>query len=110
MHVTASHDTPYGRDMPIPLEFERGATETHTAVCPPVNQTQQRIKMDNGEEREDETAVQEHPWPYLEELFEFVGAKNNSWRMCCVLCKPKVHEVLALLGFRGRRPPTQDRF
>lgn len=59
--------------------------------------------MDSGEDREEEeiAATQledqplERPWPYLKEMFEFVGSKGNSWRMRCVLCKPKVHEVLA---------------
>ncbi|XP_056453390.1 uncharacterized protein LOC130388084 [Gadus chalcogrammus] len=36
-----------------------------------------------------------HPWPYLEELFEMVGCKNNSFRMRCKLCAPKYHELMA---------------
>ena len=36
-----------------------------------------------------------HPWPYLEEFFEMVGSKNNSFRMCCKLCAPKYHELMA---------------
>ena len=36
-----------------------------------------------------------HPWPYLEEFFEMVGCKNNSFRMRCKLCAPKYHELMA---------------
>lgn len=36
-----------------------------------------------------------HPWPYLREFFDVVGAKKDSWRMRCVLCQPKNHELLA---------------
>lgn len=36
-----------------------------------------------------------HPWPYLKELFEIVGSKNDSWRMHCKLCEPKNHVLLA---------------
>ena len=59
--------------------------------------------MDSGEDHDDEETgpqseeqtVTRHPWPYLKELFDFVGSQNNSWRMRCVLCEPKVHDVLA---------------
>ena len=60
---------------------------------------QLHIKMDNGEDptRSQEQPVDEqHPWPYLKERFEFVGAKNNSWRMRCILCKPKLQEVFGV--------------
>ncbi|XP_073714053.1 uncharacterized protein [Misgurnus anguillicaudatus] len=36
-----------------------------------------------------------HPWPYLKELFEIVGSKNDSWKMHCKLCEPKNHVILA---------------
>ncbi|XP_041825222.1 uncharacterized protein LOC121655155 isoform X1 [Melanotaenia boesemani] len=53
--------------------------------------------MEEESERESEPDSQDirHPWPYLQELFEVVGSKNDSWRMRCVLCKPKSHEILA---------------
>lgn len=44
--------------------------------------------------QEDESAVL-HPWPYLQEFFEMVGSKNNSFRMRCKLCAPKYHELMA---------------
>ncbi|KAL2097884.1 hypothetical protein ACEWY4_007091 [Coilia grayii] len=43
--------------------------------------------------QEDQPLV--HPWPYLEEFFEIVGSKNNSFRMRCKLCQPKYHELMA---------------
>lgn len=36
-----------------------------------------------------------HPWPYLKELFEIIGSKNDSWRLRCKLCEPKNHVLLA---------------
>uniref|UniRef100_A0A8C5AM76 BED-type domain-containing protein n=1 Tax=Gadus morhua TaxID=8049 RepID=A0A8C5AM76_GADMO len=36
-----------------------------------------------------------HPWPYLEEVFEIVGSKNDSWCMRCKLCQPKNHVLSA---------------
>ena len=36
-----------------------------------------------------------HPWPYLIELFDVVSSRNDSWQMCCVVCQPKNHELLA---------------
>ncbi len=49
------------------------------------------IIEENGADKQQDT----HPWPYLRELFEIVGMKNDSWRMCCKLCQPKYHELLA---------------
>ncbi|XP_041852003.1 uncharacterized protein LOC121646934 isoform X2 [Melanotaenia boesemani] len=43
----------------------------------------------------DEQAQSYHPWPYLKEMFTLVGSKKDSWRMNCVLCRPKVRELLA---------------
>lgn len=36
-----------------------------------------------------------HPWPYLREMFSFLGSKKDSHRFSCNLCKPKVKELLA---------------
>ncbi|KAL6475709.1 hypothetical protein MHYP_G00167490 [Metynnis hypsauchen] len=46
-----------------------------------------------GSQEDQPTLV--HPWPYLEEFFEMVGCKNNSFRMRCKLCAPKYHELMA---------------
>ncbi|XP_051800990.1 uncharacterized protein LOC127537594 isoform X1 [Acanthochromis polyacanthus] len=37
----------------------------------------------------------EHPWPYLHSLFDCVGVKSDSFRMKCMLCTPKLVEILA---------------
>ena len=36
-----------------------------------------------------------HPWPYLQEIFSYVGVKDSSYRMKCLLCLPRVAEILA---------------
>ena len=36
-----------------------------------------------------------HPWPYLQELFSYVGVKDSSYRIKCLLCLPRVTEILA---------------
>ncbi|XP_030577209.1 uncharacterized protein LOC115774195 [Archocentrus centrarchus] len=48
---------------------------------------------DDSTDREQEAL--NHPWPYLREMFQIVGSKNDSWRMRCELCLPKKHELLA---------------
>lgn len=57
------------------------------------------MDVDSGGQNDDETDPERqsipHPWPYLKELFNVVGSKNDSWRMRCVLCQPKNHELLA---------------
>lgn len=35
-----------------------------------------------------------HPWPYLKDMFEFKGPKNDSWRFQCVSCLPQKKELL----------------
>ncbi|KAK6317188.1 hypothetical protein J4Q44_G00125880 [Coregonus suidteri] len=37
----------------------------------------------------------EHPWLYLKEMLYFLGMKDSSYRMKCLLCLPKVQEILA---------------
>ena len=37
----------------------------------------------------------QHPWPYLREMFSYVGVKDSSYRMKCLLCLPKATEILA---------------
>lgn len=37
----------------------------------------------------------EHPWPYLREMFSYAGTKESSYRMKCLLCLPKDTEILA---------------
>lgn len=37
----------------------------------------------------------EHPWPYLAKMFAFVGIKDSSYKMKCLLCLPKNMELLA---------------
>ena len=52
----------------------------------------------NGDPRDSADKQQDipnHPWPYLRQMFDIVGMKNDSWRMCCKLCQPKHHELLA---------------
>ena len=39
-------------------------------------------KDDGGDE-------DEHAWPYLREMFSYVGVKDSSYRMKCLLCLPK---------------------
>lgn len=56
------------------------ATELQTRQC--------QSNMEQPEEVEAEPSIT-HPRPYLNELFEFVGEKDNSWRIRCLLCKPK---------------------
>ncbi len=41
---------------------------------------------------QDDQSTLIHPCPYLEEFFEMVGCKNNSFRMRCKLCAPKYHK------------------
>uniref|UniRef100_A0A8P4KQJ3 BED-type domain-containing protein n=1 Tax=Dicentrarchus labrax TaxID=13489 RepID=A0A8P4KQJ3_DICLA len=36
-----------------------------------------------------------HPWPYLQEIFSYVGVKDSSYRIKCLLCLPRVTEILA---------------
>lgn len=50
---------------------------------------------DIGARSDTESQETRHPWPYLKELFEVVGSKNDSLRMQCVLCLPRKHELLA---------------
>ncbi|KAK9515925.1 hypothetical protein VZT92_026523 [Zoarces viviparus] len=37
----------------------------------------------------------QHPWPYLRGMFSYVGVKDSSYRMKCLLCLPKATEILA---------------
>ncbi|KAM8721904.1 uncharacterized protein AB9X84_004672 isoform 2-T3 [Acanthopagrus schlegelii] len=37
----------------------------------------------------------EHPWPYLRGMFSYIGVKDSSYRMKCLLCLPKNSEILA---------------
>ena len=36
-----------------------------------------------------------HPWPYLQEIFSYVGVKDSFYRLKCLLCLPRVTEILA---------------
>lgn len=36
-----------------------------------------------------------HPWPYLQGIFSYVGVKDSSYRIKCLLCLPRVTEILA---------------
>ncbi|KAI7809587.1 Tol2 transposase [Triplophysa rosa] len=36
-----------------------------------------------------------HPWPYLQDFFSYIGVKNSSYRIKCLLCLPRVTEILA---------------
>lgn len=40
-------------------------------------------------------AGDENPWPYLNTMFEFLGVKDSSYRMKCMLCLPKDVEILS---------------
>jgi len=49
----------------------------------------QSSKMSEGTSKavgQENPQVIQHPWPYLQELFEIAGTKDNSYRM---RCKPK---------------------
>ncbi|XP_046698628.1 uncharacterized protein LOC124381234 [Silurus meridionalis] len=48
------------------------------------------LSTDRGDEEED------HPWPYLESMFAFVGVKDNSYRMKCLPCLPKDCKITSL--------------
>lgn len=49
--------------------------------------------MNSGDGAGDESGA--HPWPYLKDLFSFVGVKESSYRLKCLLCLPRVTEILA---------------
>ncbi|XP_067286175.1 zinc finger BED domain-containing protein 4-like [Pseudorasbora parva] len=36
-----------------------------------------------------------HPWPYLKEMFSFAGVQNDSYRMQCLLCLPRTTKISA---------------
>ncbi|CAK6982120.1 hypothetical protein D5F01_LYC23716 [Scomber scombrus] len=55
--------------------------------------SQPSTSEDVGSQEDQPTLV--HPWLYLEEFFKVIGCKNNSFRMCCKLCAPKYHELMA---------------
>ena len=37
---------------------------------------------------------EEHPWPYLKQMFCCVGIKDSSFKMKCLLCLPRNKEIL----------------
>ena len=37
----------------------------------------------------------EHLWPYFQEIFSYVGVKDSSYRIKCLLCLPRITEILA---------------
>ncbi|KAJ8264635.1 hypothetical protein GJAV_G00151540 [Gymnothorax javanicus] len=37
----------------------------------------------------------EHPWPYLKEMFDFIEEKESSYLMQCLLCLPIITELSA---------------
>lgn len=57
------------------------------------NSDEQESATDEAVNPEEATVA--HPWPYLKEMSSCVGFKNDSMRIICVLCKPKVTELLA---------------
>ncbi|GAA6095127.1 uncharacterized protein LOC125146007, partial [Tachysurus ichikawai] len=46
-----------------------------------------------GEQGEEDKVI--HPWLYLQEMFLYIGMKDSSYRMKCLLCLPKITEILA---------------
>ncbi|KAK0139974.1 hypothetical protein N1851_023137 [Merluccius polli] len=54
--------------------------------------------LDSGELGElcggDEDNVK-HPWPYLQEIFSYIGVIDSSYRIKCLFCLPRVTEILA---------------
>ena len=40
-------------------------------------------------------ASDKHPWPYFKEMFTYLGVKDGSYRMKCLLCLPKTTKILA---------------
>jgi len=58
----------------------------------------QSSKMSEGTSEavgQENPQAMQHPWPYLQELFEIAGTKDNSYRMRCKPCTPKRHELMA---------------
>ena len=55
--------------------------------------------VDEGDTEDDaqrSTEVDDgHPWSYLESMFSYLGMGANSYRMKCMLCLPKCHEIKA---------------
>ena len=37
----------------------------------------------------------QHPWPYLREMFSYVGVKDSRYQMKCLLCLPKATDIFA---------------
>ncbi|XP_056435091.1 uncharacterized protein LOC130392718 [Gadus chalcogrammus] len=55
--------------------------------------------VDEGDTEDDAQSSTEvddgHPWSYLESMFSYLGMRANSYRMKCMLCLPKCHEIKA---------------
>lgn len=69
-------------------------TEVQDSEVAAVNHDDSTSEDEPGGWDEQATAQIYHPWPYLKEMFTFVGSKKDSWRMNCVLCRPKVKKLL----------------
>ncbi|CAL8379354.1 unnamed protein product [Arctogadus glacialis] len=57
-----------------------------------------------GELRGDDEDNVAHPWPYLQEIFSYVGVKDSSYRIKCLLCLTRVTEILAFKNSPVRKP------
>jgi len=51
------------------------------------------ITDDHPDDSDEDNVI--HPWPYLKEMFLYIGSKDSSYRMKCLLCLPKKTEILS---------------
>ena len=51
-----------------------------------------------GQENVDNPREDQHPWPYLESLFQYKGKYKNSVKFICRLCSPLVKEISAFIS------------
>ena len=65
------------------MEVTESATEPEPAA--------ETTSIDDNDDDDDD----EHPWPYLRGMFSYIGVKDSSYRMKCLLCLPKNSEILA---------------
>ena len=61
----------------------------------PVEDEEHRDIGELGEPRGGDDSEDTHPWPYLKEMFSYIGMKDSSYRIKCLLCLPRVTELLA---------------
>ena len=52
---------------------------------------------------ETEAPESSHPWPYLKEMFKYIGSRNDSWKFQCLNCLPQRKELLAFKNSPSNR-------